>query len=778
MGVSEEQQKKTQESQNILNEKNAQRLHAFADKIVAFRDPVLVIGLGGTGIDAMLATKKLVYEKISGKQPLPSLIADRPRSIEYLGIDTDETSLNKSCQGIGLNQEDDEILICPYTDWSSVAAHSENLPGNISSWLDPALADMNKEESQPQTAPIRQMGRLTLILHVEKVTAVLEKKINRVTKEFAPETVLWVFLITGLCGGTGSGMLLDVAYLVRAVASAQNPRSVRIVGNFFLPEVNTSIPDIPWDMKQRLTANGYASLRELDQLMSAENAGDVYAQDYGLPRDDMQVEGTWKPFDFCLLYANRDMDGENKESEKEFAFLAYDSKSEFSSYDLAISAVAGTILTLITGHEDTECKNNENPETGNESTGTDACGLARIHQWAANECKKQLIYQQKQKEEIHSASYGYTLVNLSCFGYEHLVEDRMKAEAEADIPKLRFRNIVGREYNFDYFKGNCSELIDVVSVDDLMTLYQNILLEQIYLGQKNLDKLEEVLIDYIMTDCAEIPDNQEHKLQYRDYGYALQKELGKYRDYLYKIKSHQSKMIDSLQAQEPEARHKAEKGFFFRKRRMLAYKDLAEQLYRAMLDVWVCEELLIFCANAGRLIDKQFLGMKKLPDIPADFFLEIFSRFRKMSMEQYFSTIVNEICEKTRKQDNLIFATLNPDAPSDASVLSGSVYLTIPMNPAGWRAMFEKACASINREKSIGKDGVGIYLEGSESIDNILAVHFQDAVPLIALKNIKMYENAYMEIRDKSVGLHLYRAPQNEEKPFNEDELDPSSSCS
>jgi len=544
MGVSEEHQEK---SQDILNEKNAERLHAFADKIAAFPDPVLVIGLGGTGIDAMLAAKKLIYEKIARK-PMPNPSADRPRSIEYLGIDTDEASLHKSRQEIGLNQEDDEILICPYANLSSVTAQSENLPGNITSWLDPSLIDSDKDDSQ--TAPVRQMGRLSLMLHVEEVTAVLERKINRVTKEFAPDTVLWVFLITGLCGGTGSGMLLDAAYLVRAVTSAKCSRTIRTVGMFFLPEVSTGIPGIPWAITQRLTANGYASLKELDHLMSVENAGNVYAHDYGLPREDMRVEDTWKPFDFCLLYADSNRDGWEKGAEKGFAFLAYDSKRGISSYDLAISAVAGTILVLITGREDTGNENNKNPETGNESTGTDDCGLARIHQWAANECKKQSIYQQKQKEESNSASYGYTLVNLSCFGYEHLVENRMKTEAEADIPYVRFRNIVGifgREYNFYYFDGNRSLPVDALPVEKLLDLYQEILKKQINFAGMNLQKLAHVLTDYIETDCAEIPENQEHELLYRNYEYALQKELEKYRDYFYKLREHQSKQADSLQ---------------------------------------------------------------------------------------------------------------------------------------------------------------------------------------------------------------------------------------
>ena len=65
--------------------------------------PVLIIGLGGTGMDALRITKKLIYDTIQSEKK-DGEYTDKPKNIEYLGIDTDEGEEKKSYQGMYLNK--------------------------------------------------------------------------------------------------------------------------------------------------------------------------------------------------------------------------------------------------------------------------------------------------------------------------------------------------------------------------------------------------------------------------------------------------------------------------------------------------------------------------------------------------------------------------------------------------------------------------------------------------------------------------------------------------
>ena len=65
MGLSEEYKKRIQES---LDAETGGRLHAIAAKATAVNAPVLIIGLGGTGMDALRITKKLIYDTIQSEK--------------------------------------------------------------------------------------------------------------------------------------------------------------------------------------------------------------------------------------------------------------------------------------------------------------------------------------------------------------------------------------------------------------------------------------------------------------------------------------------------------------------------------------------------------------------------------------------------------------------------------------------------------------------------------------------------------------------------------------
>jgi len=60
------------------------------DRVNMINKPTLMIGLGGTGIDALLRTKYEIYRRVR-----PSANSDQPTQLAYLAIDTDASSLPK-----------------------------------------------------------------------------------------------------------------------------------------------------------------------------------------------------------------------------------------------------------------------------------------------------------------------------------------------------------------------------------------------------------------------------------------------------------------------------------------------------------------------------------------------------------------------------------------------------------------------------------------------------------------------------------------------------------
>jgi len=73
-----------------------------------------------------------------------------------------------------------------------------------------------------------------------------------------------VFILAGLYGGTGAGIHLDTAAMVRAICTELELPQPQIHGIFFLPDLQGNI--------DKLRANAYASLREIDHYMMRENA--------------------------------------------------------------------------------------------------------------------------------------------------------------------------------------------------------------------------------------------------------------------------------------------------------------------------------------------------------------------------------------------------------------------------------------------------------------------------------------------------------------------------
>lgn len=376
MGLSEEYKKRIKES---LDAEEGGRLRAIANKASAVNAPVLIIGLGGTGLDSLLITKKLIYETIKSEDR-GGEYSDKPKNIEYMGIDTDESYKNKNYQGIYLNENLGEVNIFTMPNVQPVLAHPELLPPYVNSWLN---TNIDTRTVINGAGAVRQLGRLLLMQNLNQVQSILQSKIAKVTNGYNTNTPLYVFILAGISGGTGSGTFIDIPYLVKAVSASHDNRPVQNIGVLFMPDVNANKNGIDNSKRENIYANGYAALKELDYLMNIEQVGDSFRQNYGTLQVGIQGELPISPYDICLLMSSKDKSGASRGTGDD-------------NYNEVIHVAAETIFNFVLGDDGA----------------TDFNGFS-IQSFLSNETSNINTYKTQLGDLKHPVSYVYSIAGAS-----------------------------------------------------------------------------------------------------------------------------------------------------------------------------------------------------------------------------------------------------------------------------------------------------------------------------------------------------------------------------
>lgn len=272
-------------------------LHAFNGKDVKMRDvPTLLIGIGGTGIESVLTLKRKVE---SNYHP------ENAAKLEYLLIDTDilaeEENVNKE-DTIIIQSADTAMLL------HERKSNSGLMPKEIKSWLDPEISPFKVMNG---AAGIRQAGRLILFLNAQKVYAALAKKIKKISIGYdLSKTRIDVYIFTGIGGGTGSGMFVDISYLVRYICS-----NTELHGIIFMPDVSCMKPGLRDVTKSNIRRNGFAALKEIEHLMMLDRYHDLFVQEY--PGNIGVIQTMTPIFDYCILVGAQEKGRKKIATEKE-----------------------------------------------------------------------------------------------------------------------------------------------------------------------------------------------------------------------------------------------------------------------------------------------------------------------------------------------------------------------------------------------------------------------------------------------------------------------------
>ena len=111
-------------------------------------------------------------------------------------------------------------------------------------------------------------------------------------------------------GGTGSGTIIDIPYIVREIAEKKG-WEVRVYGYIFLPDTYT----VEGKSAGHIVANSYAALQEIDMLMNLPYAGGTgkFKAKY---HTGYEVESTEAIFKSCVLVSGKRGDGLVPEPDK------------------------------------------------------------------------------------------------------------------------------------------------------------------------------------------------------------------------------------------------------------------------------------------------------------------------------------------------------------------------------------------------------------------------------------------------------------------------------
>lgn len=265
----------------------------------------LVIGSGGTGLDALLETKGLINKTCCLDEDHKS---DPTDHVKYLVFDTDSRSLtkvsSKQTGGAMLDESKGEFVQMRAPDIGAFlsTAYRNQVPAYISSWLDFSIDPTHTGEDG--AGGIRQCGRLLMFRNIESIRAAINSAIRDMV---ADEDVgaLNIYLLSGVSGGTGSGTFLDLAYIARDVAEGIAPSKVTMYGYLFLPDVNLSRP-MPEDHANYSKKNGYAALKELDYVMNLHHDGGRFVQRYS---PNYVIDTDKSPFNYVHLVSSTGSDG-------------------------------------------------------------------------------------------------------------------------------------------------------------------------------------------------------------------------------------------------------------------------------------------------------------------------------------------------------------------------------------------------------------------------------------------------------------------------------------
>ena len=295
-------------------------------------DPVVIIGLGGTGVDAISRLKTKLQRQIEPDNKDDVIeygVEPRYGHIKFLGIDADEYWLKSS----GLTWEE-SLNIQNYNYNTIFSPNKLDALKNQKElqWMSIDYISKHLPAHPDGTGAYRQLGRWLTIIRANDIRRKIMDVISQAC--FGREGGnLIVHIVSGISGGMGGGSFADVCYITRKVLDDLELDTAMVFGYFVLPDANISKEGIIRNpvISAHLQKNGMASLLEIEHLMNLKDSDEWFEQDYG----SFQIRTQQKLVDICHFVSATNM---------------YDLPIE-KGYEYALNVIGDYILAFISDEQ-------------------------------------------------------------------------------------------------------------------------------------------------------------------------------------------------------------------------------------------------------------------------------------------------------------------------------------------------------------------------------------------------------------------------------------------
>jgi len=250
----------------------------------------LFIGIGGTGINAILNTKKMFLDTYGEVPPM----------VGFLGIDTDKGEFEKqrvmTRNGKRVMLDADEQVSISVLDPFSLFERNKNYLNWFPNENASAMVTMTEGAGQ-----VRSNGRFAFWVNHENVRISIQNKLSDITRlehidneayKVVGNNTPVIHMIFSICGGTGCGSFLSVAYLIREHFPGHELNGYAVMPGVFISQVEAKVPNA--------RPNAFGSIVDIDWLMCRN----VSTEKIELENLNARFQTNMPPFDTVKLIDN------------------------------------------------------------------------------------------------------------------------------------------------------------------------------------------------------------------------------------------------------------------------------------------------------------------------------------------------------------------------------------------------------------------------------------------------------------------------------------------